>query len=330
MPRKTALPDFTPPENVIVSYKTGATFNDEVICDYLEKVVKPYVLTKGSTNATLIFDSAKCHLTTKVTQKLAEINVGSLIVPPRLTNLLQPADVCWFGKLKSRYHQVWNNWFIHDERTFTRHDNARSPGYAKCIEWLASMWNEFDLHLIKNSFEQCGIVNQYSLHSALSHIINSKTCLNDYVDDVRESDNIDGFESDDDLFEPEPPQPQSTSTPQQQLQQQQSQQASIHGTPTSTALINYDTMNARNLCISPFIPCAQPTVSLQSVNEQAQSPIFIQEIAPSSFTDIELISNASTNTVRNQTPILFRDITNEEMQELSASIQQHHLSSSQE
>ena len=157
IPRKKDLPNFTPPENVVLIYKSGGTFNDSVINEYLEKVIKCYKDKNNLASINLFFDSARCHLTKSVDEKANEINVQKIIIPPRLTNLLQPADVCWFGNLKKQYHNYWNQWFINEEKTFTRNDNAKSPGYAKCIEWLSKMWYDFDITQIKNSFHACGI-----------------------------------------------------------------------------------------------------------------------------------------------------------------------------
>jgi hypothetical protein len=83
--------------------------------------------------------------------------------------------------------------------TFTRNDNARSPGYIKAIEWLSNIWEEFSSHHIINSFESCGIMNQYAPHKALQQVITTKTSLNDYVDDANPSDEIDGFVSGEDM-----------------------------------------------------------------------------------------------------------------------------------
>ena len=118
-----------------------------------------------------------------------------------MTNLLQPADVSWFKPLKSHYHRLWNEWFLEGKHTYTRSDNARSPGYAKAIDWLSLMWNSISSHLIANSFECCGVVRQYNLHKALNHIIQTKTLINDYIDTASVSDDVDGFESDDDIFQ---------------------------------------------------------------------------------------------------------------------------------
>ncbi|RNA00477.1 hypothetical protein BpHYR1_019039 [Brachionus plicatilis] len=35
---RTYLKDFIPPENVVVHYKSHSTFNDDVICAYMQKV----------------------------------------------------------------------------------------------------------------------------------------------------------------------------------------------------------------------------------------------------------------------------------------------------
>ncbi len=52
---------------------------------------------------TLIIDSAKCHLTSKVTAKFFELNLNKELIPPRFTNLLQPADVSWFASIKKSF-----------------------------------------------------------------------------------------------------------------------------------------------------------------------------------------------------------------------------------
>ena len=69
VPRKKDLPDFFTPDNVILEYKTGGTFNDSVICTYIDKVLKTYMLSTGLSKFCLLIDSAKCHKTKKVLDK---------------------------------------------------------------------------------------------------------------------------------------------------------------------------------------------------------------------------------------------------------------------
>ena len=110
-----------------------------------------------------------------------------------MTNLLQPADVCWFKPLKQHYHTLWNEWFIKGNHTFTRNDNARSPGYCQAIQWLSLIWEHLQSYIIVNSFEACGVVSQFNLHKTLQHIVSTNTCISDYADTFVPADDIEGF-----------------------------------------------------------------------------------------------------------------------------------------
>ena len=63
------------------------------------------------TGSCLFLDSARCHSTALVNDKLTEMNIARAIIPPLMTNLVQPADVAWFSSIKIAYHQKWNHWF---------------------------------------------------------------------------------------------------------------------------------------------------------------------------------------------------------------------------
>ena len=54
----------------------------------------------------ILFDSARCHLTKKVEDYLTKNNIDSVIIPPRLTNLLQPAA----GNIKSPGSEQIKKW----------------------------------------------------------------------------------------------------------------------------------------------------------------------------------------------------------------------------
>jgi hypothetical protein len=123
----------------------------------------------------MFIDSAKCHITEQVAAKFSELKINRFLIPPRMTNLLQPADVCWFAHIKNEIHKKWCDWFINSDKKFTRHNNMRSPGYANCIKWISEIWMNFDPVQIRNSFEHCGITSKNNLHSALRHILTTST-----------------------------------------------------------------------------------------------------------------------------------------------------------
>ncbi len=170
VPRVNAMSNYIAPDNVIVVYSKAGTFNDKMIKDgFIQKVLYPFMLAHGLANTTLLMDSAPCHLTSLVTDSLKDLNVNTIQIPPRMTNLLQPADVSWMRPLKKSFHQKWQHWFLNAEKTKTRFDNIRSPGYAQVITWVSEIWATLNPNVIRASFDLCGIT-QYKhdhLHSQL-------------------------------------------------------------------------------------------------------------------------------------------------------------------
>ncbi|CAF1107924.1 unnamed protein product [Brachionus calyciflorus] len=57
-----------------------------------------------------------------------------------------------------------------------------------------------DSEYIASSFEACGITSQYNLHSTLNFMMRTNSILNDYIDDLNEEDDIDGFADDENDF----------------------------------------------------------------------------------------------------------------------------------
>jgi hypothetical protein len=90
-----------------------------------------------------------------------------------LTGLLQPADVCWFKILKNLYIKLWNDWFLHGEKTFTKKNNLRGPGYVLMTQWITAGWLELETDYLKESFKYCGkttsIISEY--HSNLIKLL---------------------------------------------------------------------------------------------------------------------------------------------------------------
>lgn len=77
--------------------------------------------SKEENNPFLILDSAPCHKKKEVKELCKTANLSLLYIPPRMTNILLPADVCWFKTVRHEYRKRWQRWFINDIKTFTRH-----------------------------------------------------------------------------------------------------------------------------------------------------------------------------------------------------------------
>ena len=175
MPRKKPLRDFVPPTNCLVVYKSKGTVDSDIICEsFLQRILVPHILRKNIKNPILLLDQAKCDMSLRVKLKLAENNIRLELVPPRMTGIVQPADVCWFSSLKKHYHRLWSEWFQNDPKAFTKSGNLKSPGYQMAIGWISLIWRYLNFEIIKNRFDMCGITT--SDHKQFNKVLIS--CLN--------------------------------------------------------------------------------------------------------------------------------------------------------
>jgi hypothetical protein len=99
---------------------------------------------------------------------------------------------------------MWNDWFINSEMSYTKSNNLKSPGYVNVIEWISTMWSEFDSDKIVKSFVNCGISNSDvdHLHGDLKRILLAnpevlEAALITIDDDDEELRNFDSFNSND-------------------------------------------------------------------------------------------------------------------------------------
>jgi len=138
IPRKKLLRDFSPPANVIVYYKNGSkTFDSDVITNgVIRRVLLPHVLKNGQTKSLLFIDHAPCHTTEQVQDECNENNITLVKIPRRITSLLQPIDVSVIRAFKSRYHDIWRDWNLNSDKSFTTSGNMRSPLYSTVINVL--------------------------------------------------------------------------------------------------------------------------------------------------------------------------------------------------
>ncbi|CAF0916277.1 unnamed protein product [Brachionus calyciflorus] len=176
IPRKKELKNFSVPSNVVLVYKPSGTFNSKT-----EK-----------TNSLL----GSCHTSSETLKFLEDLNIEYSFIPPRLTSLVQPADVCWLKSFKKHYYEKWSNWFLNDHKSFTKNGNLKSPGYAKAIQWISEIWNEFNPSIIKSSFQVCGITSDQNthFHSTLKHFLTNGP-INEYVDSNDGENELEGFEN---------------------------------------------------------------------------------------------------------------------------------------
>lgn len=112
LPRKNPLKQFECPENVVIIYKgKSKTFDGNVIKNsFVSKIMRPYMLSRGKRRVVLHLDNSRVHKKADVLKCFRDNSIEPSFFPPRMTSLLQPADVGWFRSLKAQYHKKWQNW----------------------------------------------------------------------------------------------------------------------------------------------------------------------------------------------------------------------------
>ena len=93
----------------------GSINANVLIEHYIKRVVKPYMISKNFESVLLILDNATCHKSAAFRAACAEENIILSFIPPRMTPLLQPADVSWFAVLKKKYVDFWRDWLVFGE-----------------------------------------------------------------------------------------------------------------------------------------------------------------------------------------------------------------------
>ena len=94
------------PSNVVRAVSQSGSMDDVLMCDYLEKIINPYV--KNASASLLVLDNCRAHCTDKVYDKMNELDMDWLFIPPGTTSSLQPIDVSVNKPLKASLRNHWD------------------------------------------------------------------------------------------------------------------------------------------------------------------------------------------------------------------------------
>ncbi|CAF0868514.1 unnamed protein product [Brachionus calyciflorus] len=106
-----------------------------MICDYANTVLFDYMRNNGLDGLYFFLDSARCHPTSLVENTFKKLNIRLIFIPPRFTNLLQPADVCWSSSFKKA-------WSCQIESISDNKNHSQSNSLTSLTSWSSSRVNE--------------------------------------------------------------------------------------------------------------------------------------------------------------------------------------------
>ena len=139
---------------IIVAYSKNGWMNENLTKDW----VKRGWGTLSFGRRLLVWDAYKCHLVDSVKDVLDKQTKSDVsVIPGGLTSLVQPADVSWNKPFKDAYKELYNEWMVSGEKSYTPAGNIRAPTKLVCLRWVKQAWSLVSKEIVIKSFEVCGI-----------------------------------------------------------------------------------------------------------------------------------------------------------------------------
>uniref|UniRef100_K7GH49 HTH CENPB-type domain-containing protein n=1 Tax=Pelodiscus sinensis TaxID=13735 RepID=K7GH49_PELSI len=107
----------------------------------------------------VVLDAFQCHCMLSIKKRLQQDKTDLAIIPGGMTKMLQPLDVTVNKPMKDALRRKRNTWLLEGEHTFTAGGRMRTPTLQDVTQWIADVWLELDLTMIRKGFLKCSISN---------------------------------------------------------------------------------------------------------------------------------------------------------------------------
>jgi hypothetical protein len=105
----------------------------------------------------IVWDSFRSHISVSTKAEAKKLKVDMAVVPGCCTKFVQAPDVAWNKPFKDRIREMYDDWMLNGEKTFTSGGNMRAPPLQIFCEWIATAWASLDKEMIAKSFKSCGV-----------------------------------------------------------------------------------------------------------------------------------------------------------------------------
>ena len=104
-----------------------------------------------------VLDAFKGHLTDSVTKQLRKNT--ELVIPNRMTSVLQPMDVSINKPFKDRLRQQYLTWISDPASELTETGKIKRTAPSEVARWVSAAWKAIPESIIIRSFKNCCISN---------------------------------------------------------------------------------------------------------------------------------------------------------------------------
>jgi len=136
----------------------------------------------------LVLDAFKGHVTDSVKDQLCKMKT-ELVIPGRMTSVLQSMDVSINKTFKDRLRQQYQTWIADPSHELTETGKMKHAAPSEVAQWVLAAWKAIPESIIVRSFKKCCISN--TLDRSDDDIV-----WEDDVEDKNESDWVESMDND--------------------------------------------------------------------------------------------------------------------------------------